>query len=456
MSTSPTQHSASLCPHERSERRPTSFLGGNLDTTDTDMDPDLMVSFEDAGYFQNPRWNASTTAVRELEVAPYEDEEAERLLRKKSKARMFWKRRSVAPARVVESGDATDADDWASDMATVATSYAPEPMKRRWSTRLSETFFDFGRSVKKRTDSWSWRKDSVAMPPPSSGPVQAVVHVGVTADGHSSSSPGSGEGSRDGGDERSSEDELLNSTLPLDERGRSLHIRERGGISRLPWPPVRPKGKGRAQTAPVAAAEEQPARVQFRYSLQAQHMRPRLVPRNDDEMNRQIEERERFFHDNSRQRLLVLEREVRIAEREGVFTQAAREAGLKKGHRRLRSSEREQSRASVKLKARVAKEKKKVDRESRRWKRERGIPPISRVLRNMRNVLRGDDGETEEVVESQVVSDVRSSSGVESSPSASQSSASPSSADSSDAQREENVQAARYAASAMQQASVPW
>jgi hypothetical protein len=455
MSTSPTQHSTSLCPHERSERRPTSFLGGNLDTTDTDMDPDLMVSFADAGYFQNLRWNASTTAVRELEVAPYEDEEAERLLRKKSKARMFWKRRSVAPARVVESDDATDAEsavaDWASDMATVATSHAIEPMKRRWSTRLSETFFDFGRSVKKRTDSWSWRKDSVAMPPPSA----PVVHVGVTTDGHSSSSPGSGEGSRDGGDERSSEDELLNSTLPLDERGRSLHIRERGGISRLPWPPVRPKGKGRAQTAPAPVAEEQPARVQFRYSLQAQHMRPRLVPCDDDETNRQIEERERFFHDNSRQRLLVLEREVRIAEREGVFTQAAREAGLKKGHRRLRSSDNEQSRASVKLKARVAKEKKKVDREFRRWKRERGIPPISRVLRNMRNALRGDDGEVDEAVESQVVSDVRSSSAADSSPSASQSSASPFSADSSDAQREENVQAARYAGLAMQQASMP-
>jgi hypothetical protein len=454
MSTSPTQQSTSLCPHERPERRPISFLGGNLDTTDTDMDPDLMVSFADAGYFQNPRWNASTTAVRELEVAPYEDEEAERLLRKKSKARMFWKRRSVAPARVVECDDATDAEDWASDMATVATSYAleHEPMKRRWSTRLSETFFDFGRSVKKRTDSWSWRKDSVATPPP----LAPVVHVGVTADGHSSSSPGSGEGSRDGGDERSSEDELLNFTLPLDERGRSLHIRERGGISRLPWPPVRPKGKGRAPSAPVAIAEEQPARVQFRYSLQAQHMRPRLIPCDDDKIHRQIEERERFFHDNSRQRLLVLEREVRIAEREGVFTQAAREAGLKKGHRRLRSSEREQSRASVKLKARVAKEKKKVVREFRRWKRERGIPTVSRVLRSMRNVLRGDEGETEEVVESQVVSDVRSSECADSSPSASQSSASPFSADSSDEQREENVQAARCAEVAIQQASMPW
>jgi hypothetical protein len=77
-------------------------------------------------------------------------------------------------------------------------------------------------------------------------------------------------------------------------------------------------------------------------------------------------------------------------------------------------------------------------------------------LRSMRNVLRGDEGETEEVVESQVVSDVRSSEGADYSPSASLSSASPFSADSSDEQREENVQAARCAEVAIQQASMPW
>jgi hypothetical protein len=423
------------------------------------MDPDLMISFAEVGYFQNPSWNASTTAVRELEVAPYEDEEVERLLRtrKISKARLFWERRSVAPAALPDGGvvvgdgdeesDVSDCD-CATDMATVASSHFPEPIKRRWSTRLSETFFDLGRTVKKRTDSWSWRKDSVAMPPPRA----PVVHVGVTADGRSSSSPGSGEGSRDGGDERSSEDELLDYTLPLYERGRSLHIRERAGISWLPWPPVRPKGKGRAQTAPVAEAEEQPERAQPRLSLLAQYTQGRLVPRDDDEMHRQIEECERLLSNNSRHRLFVLEREVRIAEREGVFTQASRKAWLKKGHRRLRSSEREQSRASVKLKARVAKEKRKVDREFRRWKRERGIPPVSRALRNMKNILRGDEGEKEEVAESEA----RESSGGESSPSASQSSASPFSQGSSDEQQEDNVQAARYAGLAVQQASGPW
>jgi hypothetical protein len=453
-----------LCPHERSERRPTSLFGSNLDTTETAMDPDLMISFAEVGYFQNPSWNASTTAVRELEVAPYEDEEeAERLLetrkRKTSRARMFWKRRSVAPAAlpnrgiVVEDGDGDgDGDgneesdcDCATDMATVASSHLPaEPIiKRRWSTRLSETFFDFGRTVKKRTDSWSvsWRKDSVAPMPPPSAP---AVHVGVTANGHSSvSPPGSGEGSRDGGDERSSEDELLNYTLPIHERGRSLHMRERVAISRLPWPPIRPKRKLRAQTAPVAVAEEQHERIQPRLSLPAQYTQRRLIPRDDDAMHRQIEERERLLSNNSRHRLLVLEREVRIAERE---------AGLKKGHRRLRSSEREQSRASVKLKARVAREKKKVDGEFRRWKRERGIPAVSRVLRGMRNVLGGDEGEREEVVESEE----RESSGGESSPSASQSSTSPFSAGSSDEQRDDNVRAARYAGLAVQQAMRPW
>lgn len=282
MSISPNQQNI-LTPNSTA-RRPTSFLGANLESSE--MDPDLMMSMADMGYFHSPIWtNTSTTAVRDYEfeshgAGPYgDDDEAERLLRRRS---------------TVEEAEAREAE-WESNLSVwrdgaVERAVAPPTrMKRRWSTRLSEGFAGFGRAVKKRADSWSWRKDSVA-----TAPAAPVVHEGVRANVRSISSvssAGSGERSRDGGDEFSGEDELFNYTM-----GRRRHTTQAGGsgMTRLPWAGNHPGRRRATQTAPMR--EEEPAgRVRFHHARAALAQQPEPV----DELQRFREAEERFQRSSS-------------------------------------------------------------------------------------------------------------------------------------------------------------
>ena len=366
----------------------------------------MMAAADTGGYFLLPEYNASTTAVREYEVAaPYEDEEAQRLLLRRTRAR-----RVLAPAAVEDclAGESTVAV-CGSDAVGEANSQIGR--KRRLSSRVTETLADFSKAVKKRADSFPWRKDSVVPP--------AVLLGARVNESSPVASPGSGERSRDGDDELSSGDEQI-------FRGRRL----RPGNRHM---------RRSAQTGPVS-------RAQHRHVLPAPQ--PMLPTDDNDELERQ-EEEQQFIRENSSHHLVMMEREVRIAERQGAFSAAAREKTYKKPHQRLGSECSQQSQASVKLKAKVAKAKAKSDKEFRRWSEGRDESPISKVFSKL---WRKNGRGKESMMESDPPSELESSAEGPTS-SATQSSGSVWSEDSVNGRRGDNVEAAVHAGRAARQAA---
>ena len=361
-----------------------------------------MMASAELGYFQLPDWNASNTAVHEYEVAePYEDEEAERLLLCRTRARQVY-----CPAAVEESltGDGTVVGEASSQIRA---------RKRRFSTRVGEKCAGFGKAVKKRTHSWTSRKDSVA-------PLGLLTGARIDESSPDASS-GSGESSRDGDNERSDENELISR-----ERGTRLgHLHARRS----------------AQSGPVSGWNVE--RAQHRQVLLAQ---PRiLLAHNRKVVERQ--EEEMLTYDNPRRDVALIERRLRIAERQGQFSSAAREETFKESHRRLGSESSQQTLASIKLKTKPAKAKAKSDKRFRRWSEDRDESPVRRIFNKL---WRRNGRGKEAMVESDPSSGLESS--VEDSTfSATESSNSPWSEDEADRRQGDNVQAAAHAGRAVRQ-----
>jgi hypothetical protein len=336
------------------------------------MDPDLMfTSASMGGYFQLPDWNASSMAVHEYEIAtPYEeDPEAERLVLRRSVARDAG---GFVPGGGEGVGGSTVAVCGREGVGEMVS-----PRKRRLSTRVGETFAGFGKAVKRRTGSWGWRRDSVV-------PRQGRALRG-RVDGSSSMivSPGSGERSRDGGDELSGEDDLS---------------RRRGRQAR-PW--VRGGRRKSAPTGRVSGGNVMPAR--HRQTLPAPPSK--LSVRDKDYLKRR--EEEEFRNASPARRLATLERRMRMAEREGDFDTAAIEKTYKKPHRRLNSECSQQAQASVKLKTKLAKQQAKLDKKFNRAQESReNESPISKVFNR---ILRRNSRGKEAMVESDLASALRSS-----------------------------------------------
>lgn len=285
------------------------------------MDPDLMFASASMGrYFQLPDWNASSMAVHEYEVAtPYEeDPEAERLVLRRSVARDAG---GFVPGGWEGVGGSTVAVCGRKGVGEMVL-----PRKRRLSTRVGETFAGFGKAVKRSTGSWGWWRDSVV-------PRQGRALRG-RVDGSSSMivSPGSGERSRDGGDELSGEDDL----------------NRRCGRQTRSW--VRGGRRKSAPTGRVFGGNVMPARR--RQTLPAPPSK--LSVRDKDYLKRR--EEEGFRNASPARRLATLERRMRMAEREGDFDTAAIEKTYKKPHRRLNSECSQQAQASVKLRTKLAKQ----------------------------------------------------------------------------------------------------
>jgi len=329
------------------------------------------------GYFQLPDWNASSMAVHEYEVAtPYEnDPEAERLILRRSVAR-DGRSFGFVPGGV---GGTTVA---VCGRAGVGEMVSPPQRglrlgKRRLSARVGEGFVGFGKAVKKRAGSWSWRRDSVV--PPRQG---RALRERVDESSSAIVSPGSGERSRDGGDEFSGEDEMI-------RRGRRAR----------PW--VRGGRRKSAPTRRVSGGNAMPARR--RQTLPAP---PSKLKIRDKKYLKRLEEHQ--FRDASpRRRLVTLERRMRIAEQDGDFNTPAIEKTYKKPHRRLNSECSQQSQASVKLKTKLAKKQAKSDKTFRRAQESRGNEsPISKIFNLM---FRRNSREKEVMVESDPASALSSS-----------------------------------------------
>ena len=340
----------------------------------------MFASASMGGYFQLPDWNASSMAVYEHEIAtPYEDDPA---------AERLVLRRIVA---MDSSGGFVPSGEGGIGGSTVAVCgrggvggmVPPRGLglglrKRRFSARVGEGFADFREAVKKRAGSWSWRMDSVVVPPRQGRVLRGRVDESCSA----IVSPGSGERSRDGGDELSGEDEL---------RSRVRQAR--------PW--VHGGRRKSALVRRVSGGNAMPTRR--RQTLTAP---PYKLPRRDKNYLKRLEEH--HFRDASpRRRLAALERRMRIAEQEGDFDTAAIEKTYKKPHRRLNSECSRQSQASVKLKTKLAKKQAKSNKSFRRAQESReNESPISKVF-NL--ILRRNSRGKEVAVESNPASGLESS-----------------------------------------------
>jgi hypothetical protein len=363
-------------PTSPSSRRPSDFLGSNLETTD--MDPDLMFSSASmGGYFQLPDWNASIMAVHEYEIeTPYEDDpEAERLILRRAFAR--------------EDGRIFG-DSWAGE-STVAVCQREardeiEPSRglgKRKMSKVGETFAELGKAVKKRADSWSWWNDSVM------ATRQGRALRGRVEESSSRIvSPSSEERSRDGDDELSVRDDAIRR-----ERVTRPWIRRGFGLRRKS-----------TQTGLVSGGIVVPA--QRRQTLPAPPPQPMLLPYDSDVAKEY--EKIHFSRDNPQRRLAEMERGVRIAERDGAFDTAAIETSYKKPHRRLNSECRQQSQASAKLKIKTARAAAKSDKEFRRAQESRNNEsPIAKVFNR---IWRRNSRGTEVMVESDPASGLEDSS----------------------------------------------
>jgi hypothetical protein len=298
------------------------------------MDPDLVFSSASmGGYFQLPDWNASSMAVHEYEIeTPYEnDPEAERLILRRAFAR--------EDGRIFGGSWAGGSTVAVCQREVVGEIGSSRGAGKRKMSRVGETFVELGKAVKKRADSWSWKRDSVVE-------LRQGRALRGRVDESSSRivSPSSGERSRDGGDELSVRDESVRCervTRPSIRRG------------------IRRKS---TQTGPVFGGAVVPA--PRRQTLPAPPPQPMLLPYDSDVAKEY--EKKFFSRDNPQRWLAEMERGVRIAERDGAFDTAAIEKSYKKSHRRLNSESSQQSQASAKLKVKTARAAAKSDKEFRR------------------------------------------------------------------------------------------
>lgn len=309
------------------------------------------------GYFQLPDWNASSMAVHEYEIAtPHEGDppETERLILRRSVARnAYGWSFGFVPGGEEGVGGTTVA---VCGREGIGEMVSPPRRglrlgKRRFSARVGEGFADFKDAVKKRAGSWIWRRDS-AVPPRQGRALRGRVDESSSA----IISPGSGERSRDGGDELSGEDD------PIRRRREAR-----------PW--IRGGRRKSTPTRRVYGDNVVPARR--RQTLPAP---PSKLSKRDKNYLKRLEE-QHFRHASPRRRLVALERRMRIAEQEGDFDTPAIEKTYKKPHRRLNSECSQQSQASVKLKTKLAKKRAKSDKTFRRAQESReNESPISKVF----------------------------------------------------------------------------
>lgn len=376
------------------------------------MDPDLMMSFAEMGCSQlpePPRWNTSTTAVYEFEEpVSYEDEKAERSMYDRARLRRA----------LLQSAAESDTNAAAQSSTAQAGSQQQQKgeKKRRWSARrLGETFAGFRRSVKKRTKSWPKWKDSVVAPDP------APALLEETTDLSASPSQGSGERSRDGDDELSSDDELL---LRFATATNGIQL-----PSQLASPVRSAASVHDPDQAPQpfsGAAEEDTSDEEFDWDYQYKQFDSyKLGSRPHEDM-------------------AMLARGVRIAERRGDFKTAARERTFKNLNRLCRTDS-AQSKASIEFKAKSARKKTKADSRFRRWSE----------FRSLKRVWRKNGAEMRSAEESGSRSEVlRSAEDETSSPR--EVIEAPLSRDSTDEWREGNVEAARYVGWTLQSAPQPF
>lgn len=278
MDTSSSHHLNTANSRTSSRHRPASFLGSYLDSVE--MDPDLMLGAAAAagGHFQPLQWDYPDFGVED------DDGEGERLLLRRMPGRMG--RASV---------DDDDDDGGGSNVAIFDRRYSCERevgQKRRWSTRLSETIFDFGKKAKERAGSFAWRRDSV----------QLQVTLAAQSSGRRSSevAVGSGERSRDGDDELS----FVDLPLAAEQRRRAfIEARTRMETQRVEYLyPVDVRdhlGEGESSSA-VPGVRMSFQSVQFGYNGQ-------------DQLSRQ-----------EREHLAMLEDGVRMADRQGAFSETRR------------------------------------------------------------------------------------------------------------------------------------
>ena len=99
---------------------------------------------------------------------------------------------------------------------------------------------------------------------------------------------------------------------------------------------------------------------------------------------------EESYDPHLREKMVMMERQVRIAEREGAFDDAKRKKKFAKTYFH-RSTQRQRLQASAKLKAKVAREQKKIDRKFRQSQEETSTSPKDAWDR-IRRWSRGDVG----------------------------------------------------------------
>lgn len=375
-----------------------------------------MLGSAGLGMFTQPNWhNASSTTVDRAAMLHYDSDRAE----------------SLFLHRVGRSeGAGADAHARAANVGGSDRSPAPkQQIKRKWSTRLSETLHNVGKNVKKRADSWNQRKHSPTAPKQR---LRAFSQIANSA----RLPPGSGERSRDGDDEMSSSSELL---------VRSSVACRQSAVTGLP---IR---NGSLQTGRLAIE-----RAQYRYPAPA-HTRahePLLAPYNMTEGvlhgkgRDEDAEARRWYNYTTRERLMIMERRVRIAERSGDFSPVGREAMFKKSHK-LQSRTSEQSQASIKLKKKVAERQQKSDRQFQRWKEGSSGPPLLRLWDRVRR--RSSGGEKSQIEANLSYWQLPGDSGFLESEE-SELDDSTTDEDSDDEWREGNVEALRYAGWALQSA----
>lgn len=368
-----------------SQTRPASLLAHPLSAPE--LDPDLLLGAAHLGsLFHHPRWSGSNIGVHELEL----------------------------------------------DGSSLGESHQEHASsKRKWSQRLSETLFGFGKRVKRRAGSLVPRRDSVA----------PGERLGESGGWSSEALVGSGEGSRDGdGDDEWSEgDEVAGDRERRD-----------GGLHRLTadeWVLRLQRERERA--------ELEVERIEYAYPnagpVTRRNVRVRRTLSGASERLRELDEeaREARFSEvrrrqEERARLAMLERGVRIAEREGAFSDASR-GKLFTASMAHRTTDEIRAKASAIWRERVEARERRIDDEYRRW-------------------MAGERRTSWSKVRSRVMSWVRPESKSQSRRSSKDTAGEVADASRSDRvaadeyrdreRREDNVQAIRYAGWGMQ--GVPW
>lgn len=376
------------------------------------MDADYLLAAASAGYgfvdFQPPQWedyphnsnnrsySSSVVGVREMSIERRDDDD---------EAEGLGLRRSSARARVAFHGVDGVRDGMGAVAGRRVSARVPGAEaggKRRWSARLSETIFDFGRLVKERAGSWVGRRDSVQ--------VQAQARSEEVL-------AGSGERSRDGGDE-----------LSFVEVPREVERRRRASAG--------------------ARMGREPHRIEYVYPVQSFNAGEGLSAALEGRMASWPLEvasyRNQQHRREEQEALAMLEREVRIAERQGAFSSGKRAKLFRKAWAN-RTTDAAKERASVKYREELALRKKRCDDDFRRWLIEKDMTPLERARSRVENWIRSVS-----VSRQGSRDDSRGGSGLED---GAESSYEPmANEDSDDEWRQDNIEVARYAGWALQRA----